>query len=373
MRFVSAALVGSLSVVSTPAFATNGTQLTGYGTKAQGMGGASIALPQDAIAAANNPAGMAEVGDQIDIDAQCLRVTSDTTFMGREHEGGIFACLPEIGYNRQISPRVTLGVSMAASGAVFDYHDNLFSGQKTDKTRAFYASAAILPTATYKVTDRLTVGASLAGGFQIVSLTNFEGIPNRGRNSAFGYGWRAGALWKATDQISIGASYVSKMKFARFKGYAQDLLIGSNGHADVPEKYGFGIAVTPTPRLKIAADFQHINWQDTQFGSLFAFRNQDVYRLGASYDIDLKWTVRAGTSLARRHITSNDVVPNILFVGINSKALTGGVTRRFDDGSEISLGVESDFGSKLTGTGGSAGSSLDVDTFIISLGWGRKF
>ena len=59
LTFIAVSLATSL-----PALATNGTMPHGYGIKAQGMGGASIALPQDALAAANNPAGMAFVGNR---------------------------------------------------------------------------------------------------------------------------------------------------------------------------------------------------------------------------------------------------------------------------------------------------------------------
>ena len=37
-------------------FATNGMWMIGYGAKATGMGGAGVAYPQDAMAAAYNPA-----------------------------------------------------------------------------------------------------------------------------------------------------------------------------------------------------------------------------------------------------------------------------------------------------------------------------
>jgi hypothetical protein len=42
--------------------ATNGYFSHGYGAKSQGMAGVGIALPQDALAAATNPAGTALVG-----------------------------------------------------------------------------------------------------------------------------------------------------------------------------------------------------------------------------------------------------------------------------------------------------------------------
>ncbi|MBN9888117.1 hypothetical protein [Salipiger abyssi] len=58
MRKLNKALAGAAiwcaACAAAPAWATNGTYLTGFGTKAQGMAGVSLAFPQDALAAANN-------------------------------------------------------------------------------------------------------------------------------------------------------------------------------------------------------------------------------------------------------------------------------------------------------------------------------
>jgi len=88
-------LVASASHV----FANNGTQLTGYGAKAQGMGGVSLAFPQDSIAAANNPAGMAFVGSRFDLGAQVLYVSSESSYRGLENKGTGLAIAPELGFN----------------------------------------------------------------------------------------------------------------------------------------------------------------------------------------------------------------------------------------------------------------------------------
>src|SRR3989344_5652211 len=55
------------AVAAPGAFATNGYFAHGYGTRAQGMAGAGVALPQDALAAATHPAGMVLVGNRIDV------------------------------------------------------------------------------------------------------------------------------------------------------------------------------------------------------------------------------------------------------------------------------------------------------------------
>src|SRR5665811_1843511 len=55
------------------AYATNGYLPIGYGQKNEAMGGASIALPLDSLASANNPAGMVMVGDRADLGLTLFR------------------------------------------------------------------------------------------------------------------------------------------------------------------------------------------------------------------------------------------------------------------------------------------------------------
>ncbi len=62
----SAVLMTTLSLASPALLATNGYSPTGFGTINKGIAGAGVALPQDSMSAATNPAGMALVGHRID-------------------------------------------------------------------------------------------------------------------------------------------------------------------------------------------------------------------------------------------------------------------------------------------------------------------
>lgn len=63
-----------LPLISTPVFATTGYFMHGYGIKAQGNAGTSIAHFQDALTIANNPAGLSWIGSRIDIGATVLHL-----------------------------------------------------------------------------------------------------------------------------------------------------------------------------------------------------------------------------------------------------------------------------------------------------------
>ena len=67
MNLMKPLLALSLLTAAANATATDGYFAHGYGVKSQGMGGVGIALPQDAIAAASNPAGMGLIGDRMDV------------------------------------------------------------------------------------------------------------------------------------------------------------------------------------------------------------------------------------------------------------------------------------------------------------------
>ena len=70
-RLKNSLLVVAISSVlaATTAQATNGYFSHGYGTKNKGLAGGGVALPQDAMIAATNPAGMVWVGSRMDIGA----------------------------------------------------------------------------------------------------------------------------------------------------------------------------------------------------------------------------------------------------------------------------------------------------------------
>jgi long-chain fatty acid transport protein len=56
---ITSRLLSFALLLATPVLATDGYFSTGFGNIQQGQGGAGIALPQDSLAAATNPAGMA--------------------------------------------------------------------------------------------------------------------------------------------------------------------------------------------------------------------------------------------------------------------------------------------------------------------------
>src|SRR3546814_14805951 len=65
-------------------------------------------------------------------------------------------------------------------------------------------------------------------------------------------------------------------------------------------QFGAGISVKPNARLTIGFDFVRTNWSGVKAFSEqagFGWRDHNIYKFGASYDLTPGLTVRAGTSL----------------------------------------------------------------------------
>ncbi len=80
-RVASYAAVFSIAlIVATPALATNGYFLIGYGSKARAMGGASVAIGHDAMSAAAKSGDLFRSGYRDDANRSCWRVVYSSSF-----------------------------------------------------------------------------------------------------------------------------------------------------------------------------------------------------------------------------------------------------------------------------------------------------
>src|SRR5947209_3853256 len=107
----------------TAAPAVNGALPGGSGIKNASMGGASIALPLDAVAAANNPAGIAFVPSSATLGLQVFNGHSSAEYVlpGNHLENRQTQMAPDGGFIWHSTPEVTLGISMSGAGAGSDY------------------------------------------------------------------------------------------------------------------------------------------------------------------------------------------------------------------------------------------------------------
>ena len=296
---VSLLVAGGL--VSPMAHATNGYFSHGYGMKSKGMAGAGIALPQDSLAAATNPAGMVMVGDRMDLGMDYFRPVRSTRTTGYSagagnppfqllplagpgtsaefHANGDSSFLiPEFGYNKMLNPTSSLGISVYGNGGMNTSYGDFNAGTLgpapglggfgTGKMGVDMSQLFIAPTYSTMITPDNALGVSLNIVHQAISLygiQNFAGVSNtpaavsnNGYDSSNGWSLKLGWIGKVTPDVTVGATYQTKTRMGKFDKYKG--LFAEQGGFDIPETYGVGIAVKTSPDLTLAADIQQINY-----------------------------------------------------------------------------------------------------------------
>lgn len=382
------ASIAAALLLPTGAMAINGAQLGGSGVRNASMGGASIALPLDAGAAANNPAGMALVPSSSALDLQIFNGKSSAEYVlpGNHLDNQQTIPAPQGGVNWQYAPGLAFGLSIGGGGAGSDYGRPALPVPGAGNAKSKLRVAEFIPTVAWKARDDLALGFSLNLAYE---QFNTDGVivpapvpggllplPGHGTKSATGVGWRAGALWMPTSDLSFGANYKACTAMSKLEGYDTDLLAYSGGKIDVPEQYGLGLAWKATPKLTLAADWLRIQWgklKVMQDPNGFTWQNQPITRLGAAWGLNDQVTLRAGLSHSRNQIDATRATQNMLVPSIHTKAYTAGVSWNLDAKNELSVGYELNPKTTLTGTSASTGTSLTSKVQILMLGWQQRF
>lgn len=426
---VSLLVAGGL--VSPVAHATDGYFPGGYGIKTEGMGGASIALPQDSIAAANNPAGMVMVGDRTDFGLIWFKPNRHAQITGNDCSG--FAgpgCtldgnydgngkrdffIPSFGYNRMINENTSLGVSVFGNGGMnTQYNTNPFAiFGSTTPFGVNLEQLFIAPTWSMKLNPTNAVGVALNLAYQRFSATgvppplkgssnNPAAVSDVGTDTSTGYGLRVGWTGEVTPTVTLGATYQTKTRMGKLDKYSG--LFAEQGGFDIPSKYGVGIAVKATPSTTVAFDIERINYSDVpsvgtplillpppfgigaKFGASngpgFGWQNITALKLGVSYAYDPTLTLRAGLNHCDQPIPNSQTLLNILAPGVVQDHLSFGATWKLANKSELTLAYIHAFKKTVNGSGsipgtpagaplggGNANISMYQDSIGISYGW----
>ena len=402
-------------LAATNAYATDGYFAHGYGVKAQGMGGVGIALPQDALAAATNPAGMGLIGDRMDFGLTWFKPQRETELVNTAGGSGFFDdtykandtenfFIPEFGYNRQINPDITLGVTVYGNGGMnTDYKKGIPLFGSVGSAGVDLAQLFIAPTVTWKVTPANTIGLTLNLAYQRFEAKGLQGfagfsssaanLTNRGHDNSFGAGVHIGWIGQLNDAVSLGATYQSKTYMSKFDDYKG--LFAEQGDFDIPATYGLGIAVKATPAFTLAADVQRIEYSDVKSianaslpnlgnglgndnGAGFGWHDATVFKLGASYAYSDNLTLRAGYNHVNQPIRNADTFFNILAPGVVEDHMTLGATWVLPNNDELSFAYMHAFENEVKGRnsipnnplgGGNSNIKMYQDSIGIAYGW----
>lgn len=348
-------LLAASAFTTLPAWAGNGNALHGIGAVNSSMGGAGVALPNDALGALNlNPALLTQLdGHKFEFSAELadddITVESQVgPFKGKTEHAADPALIPAFGFTaHKPGGKLAYGVGflgMAGFGADFpqDSTNPIFAPQPFGFGHVFsgYALMKVPVMAAYQVNDNLSIGGAFIAGR--ASLTARPAgfatpdcsaggvcfVPSTDSDSAWGFGAQVGVFYKINDVFSIGGSYQSEMEFEDFEwnsavanpnlptfGTARKLKLQVNNPANAV----LGIGITPSDRLKIALDAKQLYFKSTEgFGTRLGWQDITAYGLGVQFQAMPKLTLRAGYNQ-----TENAIPDEVTFFNVASPAIFG--------------------------------------------------
>ena len=398
-------------VMASPlAHATNGYFAHGYGMKAKGMAGVGIALPQDSLAAATNPAGIAMVGDRMDVGVDLFKPNRNTELMPAQFgtAAGTYSgngesnfLIPEFGYNKSIDADSAFGVAVYGHGGMNTKYTSINAGTfnplATPPTPPTMFGSGdvgvdlqqlfIAPTYARKLNANNAVGVSLNLAYQqfkAEGLQNF-GINNPGTDSSTGWGARIGWNGQVTPMVSLGATYQTKTKMGKLDKYKG--LFAEQGGFDIPANYGVGVAAKVNESTTVAADIQTIQYSGVKSiantgnvsptllgqdnGPGFGWKDMTVVKLGASHQYGNDLVLRAGISTGKQPIPETETYFNVLAPWVIENHLTLGGTWTLANKGEVTVSYMHGFKKTVTGAGPTTGINLNMyqDSLGIAYGW----
>ncbi|MCW9048613.1 MAG: outer membrane protein transport protein [Gammaproteobacteria bacterium] len=363
------ALVSSTSAV----YATNGDQMLGVSATQWGMAGAVVAAPQDSGTILTNPAGLSLLNiEDVRFDMGFGFLNPPRKANGTDSDSDLYL-IPSGSVALKINEQLTFGMGMAGlSGMGVDFADIMAAApgsQSVVTTKQFYK---IAPGFSYQMNDKLALGAALNIDYQSLAIDN--SLMHLPQNQAYGFGLSLGLIYKLSDAMQLGASYVSKQSMGAFDW---NTTAGSYSMTmDAPETLSIGLAYQPGNGLLIEADIKYIGFSDvldqvafdTPGGPgvmNFGWDDQVVFALGVQKAISDKTTLRAGFNYGESPIGEEDVDNNIGSLAITEKHISLGVTQKLGKRVEGSVSYLHAFNNELTSNTGS-GNVIELEQNVVN-------
>jgi long-chain fatty acid transport protein len=305
-------------LLTTPLWATNGYFTHGIGTKNKGLAGSGLAMPEDAISVANNPAAALQAAGKYDLGIALFSplrhykteggvggqgpaftigpndIDSDKNYFFIPHMAGAWQINDVSAWSATFYGKGGMNSRWEGGTASFNpgfgtgtfpgTYGGSLTGSGDGGTAGVDLSQAFLEVGYARSAgDRFTWGASLVLVAQVFSARGIgtfgpftetfaesivsgggpvpvNSLSNNGHDQSYGVGGKLGFQWEVTDKVSLAASYQNKIGMGKFDDYAD--LFAQHGDFDIPADLKVGITFRPNQSLALNFDVEQIWYGD---------------------------------------------------------------------------------------------------------------
>lgn len=391
-------LVAWALIVPGPAAATTALYSLSYGARSAGMAGATLASGGEALNQFLNPANLSFLPKRLDINITYLR--SNLRFRNELNDtqnGRDFAGFP-LSDNNFLIPAIGLAYPLEGTDWAFGFQlyglggdaarfslDDFEPPAGFGQDQRFRGNLILItfgPSVAYKVTDKLSLGATpqvTAGRLKLDQPFGTFAPPTSARfrfrfnmddyGFHYAFGGRLSATYRVADWLTAAVAYQTPREF-NFDGEVRLTFPEGTGSDQVethgtipftlPHQVDTGLALRPVPKLLVEIGFSWIGWSaedpfqtfkvnlDTPpegFPSTLAapikWDDQYIYRIGTAYELTSALTIRAGYSYASNPVSAPGAF--LTFPAYGFQTLAVGMTWELTENWDISLAFERAF------------------------------
>ncbi len=340
--------LATMLILSSPFISgAQGYQVNLQGQAQQGMANAGTAFVQDGASLFYSPGGMSflksnEVNIGVSPTISHGKFLDKNTNLTAETTSPVSYPFAAYGvFGLKDSSRLKLGLGIYTPfGSTVEWEDGWMG--RFALTRLQLQAIFFQPTASYKINDKLGIGAGFVYANGKVNLQKDIPVVDANGNyghaelsgKANGFGFNAGIYYKPVDKFSVALSYRSQVNMQVKSGDATFTVPSSltsnfpNGKfkstLPLPQVLTLGLAYTPIEKLTIAADINFVGWKaydtlafdyennttslvDTK--SAREYKNTFAFRLGGQYKIIDALAVRLGIAYGISPVQNGYVTP----------------------------------------------------------------
>lgn len=285
----------------------------GIGSEAGSLGGAFTANANDPFAVFYNPAGLGQ-GKTRQFSAGAIVLNpylkagdftvADHGLYSKKTEDISDNCVsPHIGYSAAVTSKFAVGIAAYSPyGLMVEWNDDPAKNPAAYNCyESWYVREAVTPGFSYRVTDNLSLGASVSlgssrAGRNFVSERLSYALKKNVKiktdlKDDFNYSYNLGVLYKPSEKLSLGLTYRGRTH-TNFKG---DLKVSSDADlsflpkqkykaqlksVDHPEQVQAGIRYCFTEKFSVEVDALWIRWSIVEDENVF-FKDADAFLKGA--------------------------------------------------------------------------------------------
>ncbi|NCE71771.1 OmpP1/FadL family transporter [Odoribacter sp. Z80] len=327
-----------------------GYQVNVLSTKQTGMGHVGSGMKLGAESMHFNPAGLVYLREHVDISLGVAGIFSNAKYQQGEYTAKTDnpAGTPVYGYvGYRIYDNLAAGISLTTPYGNSLEWPQAWKGAHLIQDISL-KSYVLQPTVSYRIFDKLSIGAGLELALGKVTLSRAllpvgSLVPLLGPDYAdvvpvsatlngkakLKVGYNIGVMYDVCDQVTLGLSYRSRIRMKVDEGTAEldyaseriKAMLDATGqvppldkgtfHAQLPlpSNTTFGVSYRPSKRWELALDLQFVGWQAydslnvvfnekiLQIEDIKAeknYKNTMIYRVGAQYLATERLDVRMG-------------------------------------------------------------------------------